>query len=42
MAKDAIKEILDNAGVEPARRAETLNIEEFAAIANGVAEYGRR
>ena len=42
LAKDAIKEILDNAGVEPARRAETLNIEEFAAIANGVAEYGRR
>lgn len=42
LAKDAIKEILENAGVEPARRAETLNIEEFAAIANGVAEYGRR
>ncbi len=42
LPKDNIKEILENAGVDPARRAETLTIEEFAAIANGVAEISRR
>ena len=42
LPKDNIKEILENAGVDPARRAETLTIEEFAAIANGVAESSRR
>lgn len=41
-AKEEIKKILEEAGIEPARRAETLNIEEFAAIANGVAECSRR
>lgn len=42
LAKDDIKEILEGAGIEPARRAETLDINEFAAIANGVAERSRR
>ncbi|MDO4745805.1 MAG: 16S rRNA (adenine(1518)-N(6)/adenine(1519)-N(6))-dimethyltransferase RsmA [Bacillota bacterium] len=42
LAKEEIKKILEEAGIEPARRAETLNIEEFAAIANGVAECSRR
>lgn len=42
LAKDDIKEILENAGVEPTRRAETLDINEFAAIANGVAMRSRR
>lgn len=42
LAKDDIKEILEGAGVEPTRRAETLDINEFAAIANGVAERSRR
>ena len=42
LAKDDIKEILEEAGIEPSRRAETLDINEFAAIANGVAERSRR
>ncbi len=42
LAKEDIKEILEQAGVEPARRAETLDIKEFASIANGVAERSRR
>ncbi|MBR2619626.1 MAG: 16S rRNA (adenine(1518)-N(6)/adenine(1519)-N(6))-dimethyltransferase RsmA [Firmicutes bacterium] len=42
LPKEDIKEILEAAGVEPARRAETLDINEFAAIANGVAMRSRR
>ena len=42
LSKDDIKEILEEAGIEPSRRAETLDINEFAAIANGVAERSRR
>lgn len=42
LPKEDIKEILEAAGVDPARRAETLDINEFAAIANGVAERSRR
>lgn len=42
LAKEEIKGILENAGVDPVRRAETLDIKEFAAIANGVAECSRR
>ena len=37
LAKEIVKEVLEEAGVDPVRRAETLSIEEFAAIANGVA-----
>lgn len=40
LSKDAIKEVLAEASVEPNRRAETLSIEEFASIANGVAKAG--
>lgn len=42
LGKEEIKGILENAGVDPVRRAETLDIKEFAAIANGVAECSRR
>ncbi len=42
LPKEDIKEILEAAGVDPARRAETLDIKEFAAIANGVAMRSRR
>jgi len=35
-----IKEILINTGVEPSRRAETLNIEEFARIADLIKNAG--
>lgn len=38
LPKDEVKNILENAGIDPVRRAETLNIKEFADIANGVAE----
>ena len=42
LAKEIVKEVLEEAGVDPVRRAETLSIEEFAAIANGVsARCGR-
>lgn len=42
LGKEVIKEVLEEAGVDPVRRAETLSIEEFAAIANGVsARCGR-
>lgn len=42
LGKEDIKKVLENAGVDVARRAETLDITEFAAIANGVAERSRR
>ncbi|MBR3787650.1 MAG: 16S rRNA (adenine(1518)-N(6)/adenine(1519)-N(6))-dimethyltransferase RsmA [Firmicutes bacterium] len=42
LPKEDVKEILEAAGVDPARRAETLDINEFAAIANGVAMRSRR
>lgn len=37
LPKEEVKNILENAGIDPVRRAETLNIKEFADIANGVA-----
>lgn len=36
MDKDDLKRILDEAGVEPSRRAETLSIQEFANVANAI------
>lgn len=42
LPKEDVKDILEAAGIDPARRAETLDINEFAAIANGVAECSRR
>ena len=37
LSKDDVKGVLSEAGIEPNRRAETLSIEEFAAIANSAA-----
>lgn len=37
-SKDAVREILIAAGVDPARRPETLDLHEFAAIANLMAD----
>lgn len=37
LSKEQVKDVLAEAGVDAVRRAETLSIEEFAAIANGVA-----
>ena len=34
--RDLIRDSLEAAGIDPARRAETLTIEEFAKIANEV------
>lgn len=42
LAKETVKDVLEGAGIEPGRRAETLSMEEFAAIANGVVEFSRR
>ena len=42
LSREAVKEVLARAGVEPSRRAETLNIKEFAAIANEAAAQIRR
>lgn len=36
--KDKIGQILEEAGIDPGRRAETLDIDEFAKIANGMFE----
>lgn len=38
LSRDDIREVLVKAGIDPVRRAETLDIEEFAAIANEVAD----
>ena len=36
LSKDEIRTILEKAGIDPVRRAETLDMNEFADIANGV------
>ena len=36
MTKDGVKAALEASGIDPARRAETLNLEEFATLANQV------
>ena len=38
IGRKEIKDILGEAGIDASRRAETLGIDEFAAIANAVAE----
>lgn len=38
-SKDAVREVLEAAGVDSGRRVETLNLDEFAAIANAAADY---
>lgn len=42
LGKEAVKEILESAGIDPIRRAETLSLTEFGRIANRVAEYENR
>lgn len=36
VSKDLIRDSLDAAGIDPARRAETLSIEEFAKFSDEV------
>ncbi|MDD2302763.1 MAG: rRNA adenine dimethyltransferase family protein, partial [Eubacteriales bacterium] len=38
--KDATGRLLEAAGIDPVRRAETLSLEEFAALANCLAQPG--
>jgi 16S rRNA (adenine1518-N6/adenine1519-N6)-dimethyltransferase len=38
--KDAIVEALEEAGIEPSRRGETLSLDEFAALAQALAKKG--
>ncbi|MDO4393038.1 MAG: 16S rRNA (adenine(1518)-N(6)/adenine(1519)-N(6))-dimethyltransferase RsmA [Bacillota bacterium] len=38
MGKDQVRNILESVGIDGIRRAETLTIEEFAALANAVSE----
>lgn len=38
LGKDKIGQILEETGIDPGRRAETLDIDEFAKIANGMFE----
>lgn len=42
LSRDDIKSVLGQADIDPVRRAETLSIGEFAAIANEVTIYSRR
>ena len=42
LSKEEIKAVLSAAEIDPIRRAETLNMEEFAAIANEAALRSRR
>lgn len=42
LSRDDIKSVLGQADIDSVRRAETLSIEEFAAIANEVTIYSRR
>ncbi|MDO4485836.1 MAG: 16S rRNA (adenine(1518)-N(6)/adenine(1519)-N(6))-dimethyltransferase RsmA [Bacillota bacterium] len=42
LSKEEIKTVLCNAGIDPVRRAETLDMAEFAAVANEAAYRSRR
>lgn len=42
LSKESMKAVLEEAQIDHVRRAETLSIDEFAAIANGVAACCRR
>ncbi len=42
LSREAVKEVLAGAEIEPSRRAETLDMKEFAAIANEAAAQIRR
>ena len=39
LSKDAVREILNAVHIDPVRRAETLDLDEFAAIANQMTEH---
>lgn len=39
LTKETARDLLAQAGIEPSRRAETLSIPEFAALADAIAEY---
>ena len=39
LSKDEVRAVLQEAGIDPVRRAETLDIKEFAVIANIVAAH---
>lgn len=39
LSRDAVREILSAAGIQPSRRAETLSLQELASIANKMTEY---
>lgn len=39
LGKDALSEIMRSAGIEPGRRGETLDMAEFAALADAIYEY---
>lgn len=39
LSKEEVREVLTEAGIDPTRRAETLDIREFADIANGVVDF---
>ncbi len=35
VTKDQVKEVMETCGIDPKRRGETLDMNEFAALANG-------
>ena len=39
LSKDAVREVLQTAGIDSGRRVETLNLDEFATLANSMADY---
>lgn len=39
LSKDAVRVVLERAGIDPVRRAETLGLQEFAVIANFMTEH---
>ena len=42
LAKDQIREVLEDAGIDPARRIETLDLQELADLANSMTKYLNR
>lgn len=41
LSKDAIREVLEKAGIDPIRRIETLDLQELADVSNAMTEYVR-
>lgn len=39
LTKETARDLLEQAGIDPSRRAETLSIPEFASVANEIAKY---